>query len=117
MQITKPKAKQLLRDVVRGNESYVYRSEDHGDRCVYEYDGKPSCVVGQVLYRAGVSIDVLAELDDLDYSSFMDDDPVDVLKEAGLTMTKPARNLLVMVQTRQDQGISWGSALAVAEKE
>lgn len=117
MQITKPKAKQLLRDVVHGNESYVYHSEDHGDRCVYEYDGKPSCVVGHVLYRAGVTVEVLAELDALFYSALLDDDPVDMLKEAGLTMTKPARNLLAMMQTRQDHGHSWGSALAVAEKE
>lgn len=91
---------------------------EYPDRVVtsgrYAVDRKPSCLVGNVLHRAGWSID---DLDAADKEDGGDPCAVDYLTEslarfAGLT--PDAARLLHVAQTRQDHGAPWAEAATAA---
>jgi hypothetical protein len=116
--------------VVGPRPEFVYQPgtnpENGASSCVYVRDGEPSCLVGQVLARAGVSIEDLAKMDEGTPDSGTEEEPVgdgdgesafEVLYENGalppyLTVTDDAAGILTHVQSRQDQGTPWGQALA-----
>lgn len=108
--LTYDRAVELAREVVAEfGEDYVY-PQDHKvaespssvPSCVYVHDGKPSCLVGQILYRHGV------DLDDLATQEFTG---------AWIVAGKfAAANLktcyfLDAMQSLQDKGSTWGEAL------
>jgi hypothetical protein len=101
------RAVELLIDVVEQyGEDHVYeRVPNTVDSCRYEYSGQPSCIVGHVLHRAGVPIDVLKSFDDND-----DGVSANVLYEY-LDVTEDAANVLGWAQGLQDSGHTWGRAL------
>lgn len=110
----------LLRLVVfEKGADFVYEKVDfdgaHIPRCVNFHEGEPSCIVGHVLANLGVSaedaarmgvdgnmsaINVAGNLERFGYEWKIDSDAVDILTAA---------------QIRQDNGQSWGEALAYAE--
>ncbi len=99
----------LLREVIEefGADHVAPRIPDGvvgGSGCQYVYEGKPSCLVGQVLYRAGVS---LAELTAVEGSAPQ-------LEEFTRWAGPAARRLLAYAQEEQDAGRAWGVALAHA---
>ena len=121
----------LLHEVVDPNPLFVYQPSPAAlpwvsSACLYVRDGEPSCLVGQVLARAGVAVEDLARMDKGTPDSGTEDEPVgdgdsesafEVLWENGalpdyLEVTPDAADILVHVQSRQDQGIAWGDALA-----
>jgi hypothetical protein len=93
-------------------EAYVYptehkRVEHEGSTpsCVYVHDENPSCLVGQILYRHGVSVEDLAA------NEF----------KGGWTVSERlanadfyARFFLDVAQGKQDSGMSWGEAVRLA---
>lgn len=105
----------LLREVVdEYGHDYVYRQVAHRlpdgrskPMCVYADDGRPSCLVGHALHRAGVTV---AELDRMLGQIGEDDDEL----PERVTLTGLAAEVLAEAQMAQDQGITWGDALAQA---
>ncbi len=85
-------------------EGYKYPQEvldTHGS-CVYVVDGKPSCIVGQVLAKHNLLDTQVAEINSnasqLRYEGF----------------TAEAARVLAVAQSVQDQGGTWGMAVTAA---
>lgn len=120
----------LLHEVVDPNPGFIYQPGKNPDSgasaCLYVRDGEPSCLVGHVLARAGVAVEDLARMDEGTPDSGTEDEPAgdgdsesafEVLWENGalpdyLEVTPDAADILMHVQSRQDQGTPWGDALA-----
>lgn len=52
-----------VQEVAEESPSYVYEKPGE-DMCLYQHSGKPSCLVGHGLVRAGLDIEVLKKFDD-----------------------------------------------------
>lgn len=108
--LTYTRTLQLLREVIaEKGEDFVYEpfvDEDGFSMCRYVVQGQPSCLVGHVLHRAGISLTELAGVEDTTPNS--SDGP---WEDWG---TAAALDLLAEVQEKQDQGVAWGEALALA---
>lgn len=112
--VTKESALQLMRDVV---DEY---GEHQTATCLYQLDGNPCCIVGQVLHRAGLSVDQLKVLDDgspnfvgaADIASLVNDE--ELMHRLDLSVERDAVMVLRTAQKRQDNAEDWGSALAAA---
>lgn len=96
-----------LREVVAEfSPGYVYEGA-----CSYVRNSQPSCLVAQVLYRHGMTID---EMNRWDLES--DDSTVNGLWNSdNLPLSELARDVLAVAQQVQDERQSWGDALAAAE--
>lgn len=105
---------QVLADlaaVIAGREDYVY-TEENGPNCAYFDGNQPSCIVGHVLARHGVT---LADIQDdvADHNG----DTVHTLAADGLLICSQAAEVaLSMAQMMQDTGHTWGEAFAAAEE-
>lgn len=116
-------ALRALEGVVAGREEYVY---DSANGCNYEWEGKPSCVVGQALHELGLPISVLAEMDlakgedyYLDGDIFVKDATISqavkiVHARSNLRLTNHAVGILSEAQSHQDMHSKWGVALDAA---
>lgn len=114
--ITAEQAITALREVVAGNEDYVYQPPV-GSMCVYVHDGKPSCLVAQVLSKLGVGIDDLGRLDHKSTDHFDSPVPVTAYRLSDhMPIEDRASGILGYAQSRQDLGETWGEALAAAER-
>ncbi len=86
-----------------------------GKACFYVHEGEPDCIVGRVLHRLGVPLDVLRANDlagNLSVSAgafSLEGSPVQPGREA-LTILATAQRL-------QDQGNTWGECLRVAQAD
>jgi len=111
--IDKQQALTLLEEVVAERPDYVYL-DDH-NACVYQEGGKPSCLVGQVCFRAGVNVEILKGWDTYDEDSGSIDTDLGTV-DTTKVMTEEARNLLWEAQKMQDCGRSWQQALDAARQ-
>lgn len=114
--MTLDRAIELAREAVAEKGfDYVYANPLWGDSsyngaaCCYELDGACSCVVGDVVYRAGGSLDLLRQMDK--FGGFLDV-PQDLVPR-----TDDANWFLRTLQSEQDCGTPWGVALEVALEE
>lgn len=111
------RALELLTDVVDTyGEDTVYEKvtlkfgESAGTLgCVYQDQGRPSCLVGHVLNRAGVPLGRLEELDDRGVSARSLHEHLD---QVGFDACRVLSN----AQLGQDSGETWGDALRDARK-
>lgn len=102
--ITYDEAVADLMAVVEGREGYVYEPDPF---CMYfNPDGSPSCIVGHVLVRHGITA---LQVGTLNYSRAKR-----LSAEGVLDVDDRAENLLESVQGMQDKGIPWGEALTAA---
>lgn len=102
-------ALRLLREVVAERPDHVYQNpEGEGAGCVYTHQGKPDCLVGHVLARAGFDIELIARLDG---HGLIDD----AVAETGLPVSGDAVTILDAAQDVQDTRRPWRDALAAAE--
>lgn len=90
--------------------------EHHGLTCFYERNGVPSCGVGLALFKAGVPISVLAEMDNLgrdvdDESAINSSGVLAILKRNGVEITDVAASTLFGFQVMQDMERPYGMAL------
>lgn len=95
-------------------EGYIYYPPDGGSVCYYFYDGRPSCIVGQVLSAFGVTDDEYPEgpIDSAVYGDLsirLTDDAVRILREAQLVQDSAVDKPGVMDP-------SWGAALRAARR-
>lgn len=96
-----------LREVVaEKGAGYVYPESEKDDTgsCRYRYEGKPSCIIGHVLDRLGFGV---GESWEQTKASF-------VLRPLGASPS--VQRLADAAQLAQDEGRSWGEALAEAER-
>jgi hypothetical protein len=92
---------------------------EHPDKCVYAYNGEPSCGVGKALAVLGVPLDVLTILDT---SSPLNGGPLAAgsdyftwnLERKGFRLTHAAHDVLSRFQYQQDRARTWGEALDYA---
>lgn len=111
--LTLARAKELAQEVVNEfGEDYVYpeshkRQFPNQDQatCVYVHEGKPSCLVGQILHRHGVSLEELALRENIGGFS---------VTEATTETEDYVSSFMSNMQWRQDEGWTWGEALAEA---
>lgn len=105
-------------------QDHVYKPAEPG-RCVYKYEGEPDCIVGHVIASISpedfkildVNVDQAFNADMLSETILRpdSDDPRN-LRALKIRFTPKAAELARQVQTRQDDGWSWGEALANARK-
>lgn len=111
--LTYDKAVSLIREAIaEKGEGYVY--EKINDGCYYVHEGQPSCLVGQVLVKAGVDMDLLNADDPsaLYEAHGYADALCDRLEAEGiLTAGRRTIRLLNEVQYNQDRSVPWGAAL------
>lgn len=104
----------LLREVV-AEKGADYVDPNSGDNspgpCEYTYDDAPGCIVGHVAFKAGVPIERLH-----DWLGMITDEPWETQEDADL-FTYDALTLLRAAQVVQDNGGTWGEALASAESD
>lgn len=141
IEIDEVKALELLEAAVaeRGAD-YTYQSEfGEGVICEYQYGGKPACLVGAALHKAGVDVDTLVQMDTgvfhteegLEYevggTSISDlaaeplswDEGTELpapLSLFDITLTKKALDMFSVAQAAQDTGNTWGAALDEAKR-
>lgn len=100
----------IIRELVSEfGADYVYKKEereaDEEVICSYQENGKPSCIVGHVLDRAGV-----------EYNPGWEDTLAwDILEPGGASETIYAA--LTCAQGIQDAGKTWGEALNAYEQQ
>lgn len=112
IRIDKDRALQLLREVVQGREDFVYEAPPDGSdrpRCVYADGDCPSCVVGHAMSWAGATPEQVRQMDEAK------DGGIDLLKVPWLDLNDEARAVFFAAQQLQDNGKTWGAALAAAE--
>lgn len=108
--LTYDRAVELAREVVADfGEEYVYpenqkrrESESSLPSCVYVHEGHPSCLVGHILHRHGVDLDVLGN-HEFRGAWFLAGDL------AGADAK--TRLFLDVVQSSQDGGTTWAQAV------
>lgn len=109
IELTPARAIELLREVVAEfGEDYVYPYQDEEDgTCLYVHGDQPGCIAGHVYHRAGLTLEQLKreEHTGADSSDFRI-----LLPGNGTAVVRPA-------QGAQDNGLTWGEALADAERE
>lgn len=109
MGITPQQAYDALAAVVEElGPDYVYKKVGLDARCLYAFDGGPSCIVGRALVRLGLPLDVLSELDDDEYPS--------IQAQGAVLLTEAVRGVFGAAQRSQDLGDTYAQALAQAHK-
>jgi hypothetical protein len=105
-----------LREVVEdAGRDHVDVNAGATSGCKYVASAVPECIVGRVLHRMGVEIEVLRQMD-------ADDEPVietggsAILSHHEVSMDHRARTLLATAQSLQDKGKDWGEALDEVER-
>lgn len=96
--------------------NYIYGgSELSSGKCRYVRNGEPDCLVGNILHRAGVSVERLAEAD-----FGMGLDASDLCRrlhaEGVLEIEDRGTRFLNYAQALQDNGVPWGDAVERAEE-
>lgn len=99
----------IIRELVAEfGEDYVYKKEeqeaDEDVICSYQENGKPSCIVGHVLHRAGV-----------EYNPDWEGGPCGTFLR-GEGVPGYLANALGFAQVQQDIGKTWGEALNAYEE-
>lgn len=107
-----------IKEVVAEKPDHVYTTPDHmkdGAACYYAHTDPeagdvltPGCVVGAALHRLGVPLETLREYESMNAWY--------VLRHLAPGTTDVGRNFASDVQGNQDDGETWGAALALAEK-
>lgn len=116
--ITVEKAREALVKVIEANGfDYIYAApEDMDGNCMYNVDGKPSCLVGHAIHNIDPEL-----FDDLSTEEANRILPAGTHESAGkstsirsmdnINIDYTARQALQAAQSAQDAGDSWGVAL------
>lgn len=102
IELTPERALELLREVV------AEHGEDTTAGCMYVDEGVPHCIAGEAYFRAGVTAAQLlaAEGSNADSPKFILD----------FGVPRQAAEVVACAQSVQDNGDTWGEALAAAEE-
>jgi hypothetical protein len=109
-----------LRQVVQEfGPDYVYemklRESDSGvgteEKCVYVYNDAPSCIAAQVLYRMGVTVEDLKNIEGQSIGLFATTEYLGIAERLGFK----ALRTLAQAQEMQDRLLPWGAAYEAAK--
>jgi len=113
--LTYDRAVQLLEQAVEVfGEDHVYSPRDGGTTpwCKYVHEGRPDCIVGNVLAAAGVPIWRLEAADSFPNNPTAGELVAQLAAEEFLApLDERTPYLLDVVQDRQDAGTPWGEAV------
>lgn len=130
--INRLQAIDLLKQTIVGKEDTVYEKVGPMEMCVYVHEGTPSCLVGQALFRAGVSIEYLEQMDSLDDEPIPGEEDEEgwqphyagtgiadfrntpVLHNETLSLTDGAIDVFDKAQQQQDSRTPFGEAVQYA---
>lgn len=95
-------------------ENYVYE-HPYGVRCLYVFDGQPSCIVGKFLAKVGVPLERLTRADE--GWGVLARDLIGQLEHEGVIATDGPKvgRFFDVLQSKQDYGYHWGEALKLAK--
>lgn len=103
-----------VREIVAEDPKFVYKTipVPYSSSCFYERNGKPSCLIGRALFKIGVSIETLAE---------MDKDHPEQADGTAITSYFPNNaddrvRWLEIVQDRQDMEYEYASCVEYADQ-
>lgn len=107
----------LAEEVVSGREDFVYLEPGHYTDCLYEKNGEPSCLVGHMLFNAGVPVEDLHRLDNLTHPQIdkFDTSEARVVVPKLFDVDEKTIEFVAVLQQKQDSGLSWGDALKMAK--
>lgn len=109
--INKQQAIDYLNKAIIDKQDFVYSTPLGTAYCRYAHEDEPGCLVGNVFYAAGCSMEDLEAFDEIG-------DVMEVHYQSNLIkMSNDAARLLQRVQLLQDNGDSWGEAVKQAIKE
>lgn len=114
-ELTFERAVELAEEIIREfGADYVYPVEHKREdpdtgrmTCVYVHEEKPSCFVGQILFRFGVSTDGLARYEF---------DGASLVANRFVSIDYPTSEFLDELQSSQDSGKTWSASLEDALK-
>lgn len=107
--INRKRLESLLRQVVAGREDYTDPNVGKSNGCKYFHrDGRPSCIVGNLLVAAGVDVPFTPRSK---YNKVTVDELATTFPEL---FTEAAASVLYDVQDLQDSGVTWGEAVRPA---
>lgn len=97
--------------VAEEGEDFVYGQRHDGDNivCCYQWNGKPDCGVGRVLYRLGVPIETLQAMDRS--SETISYHYPRLRQDHNIWFSPAAEALMELFQQDQDEQVPWGDAL------
>lgn len=98
--------------VAEEGEDFVYgrrRDEDNNVGCYYQWNGKPDCGVGRVLYRLGVPIETLQAMDRS--GETISQHYPRLRQDHNIWFSPAAEALMESFQQDQDEQVPWGDAL------
>lgn len=110
-ELTLDKAKELvLKAIEEKGEGYVYENPDGHDSCSYVHGDVPGCLVGHVLFAAGVPLEWMSDLEGDSASGVLG------LAEIGglLATSGSVRTFLRDIQECQDSENTWGDSYKYA---
>lgn len=82
-----------------------------GTPCHYVHGpDEPGCIVGNALHRLGVSLIALSEYEEKSAYQIVNGLVADEI----ITCDNDAKTLLILVQNKQDYGVSWGESVKYA---
>jgi hypothetical protein len=90
--------------------NYVY--PEYTGACEYVKESAPSCLVGHILFKLGFPLDILSHMDDRPDATISSGYHPEV-REA---FTDDAIRFMATLQSNQDEGRTWGTALERAEE-
>ena len=101
-----------VKRVAAERPDYVYQEQ----YCQYQHGGKPSCIVGHALYRLGMPVSVLAEIDSAHgeggiCASGLPGERPDLFVDD----SAPDLFALAQAQEAQDNRLPWGEAVGGVE--
>lgn len=100
-----------LYEIVAENPDYVYGDQDaEGFCCYFDDEGEPSCLVGHVLARNGITAE---QVEPVKVSCA----PAVIREIAEIQLSLEAKILFDSVQCWQDMWEPWARALKLAEDE
>lgn len=117
-EITYEQARKLILEVIaEKGKDYIGSPDSEPSTCVYFDDlGQPSCIIGHILPKLGISRqDLVFEKED-DYYGPTEVDlnyetgAMELLPRLGIKLDTQAQDYLRLVQSQQDQGMPWGDA-------
>lgn len=112
-------AMRLLEEVVADKgEDYVYEPHPFTYACQYLHDDEPGCLVGHVLHRHGVPIEVIRQWEGRTAQYLATGKSLLTLSSARPELEPladhPAASILIAAQQAQDVSLPWGKALQAA---
>ncbi len=102
-------------EIVSDRPDHVYQLQSTTGECKYTQGGSPDCLIGQILFRLGYSIEDLERFDICYLGTDHGTDIASLINYGFVSADDSAREYMSILQANQDLGVTWGDALKRAE--